>query len=282
MAVKIEACISEFVGTFFLVLTIGYNVLQRTALAPISIGAILMAMIFATGKVSGGHFNPAVTLGVLMRDKLDSTSALAYVASQLCGGVLAGCVYMNLLGATFTLAPGTGYSMAAAASAEMFFSAALVFVVLSVATTAQDDGNCYYGLAIGFTVMAAAFAIGPISGCSLNPAVTSGVMLSHLIHTGDMSVSHWLVYTVAPLIGSVLAVLLFRIIRGAEYEVRIPTGDDPRDIEYLVEGLEARKFHASPAKTSAQFRSPSPEAPRGRLDSGQYAARDHGGNTFLL
>lgn len=271
MAVKIEACVSEFVGTFFLVLTIGYNVLQHTALAPISIGAMLMAMIFATGKVSGGHFNPAVTLGVLLRVKIDKPSALAYVVCQLCGGLLAGCIYKIVLGATFTLAPGAGYSLSTAATAELLFSMALVFVVLSVATTAQDDGNWYYGLAIGFTVMAAAFAIGPVSGCSLNPAVTSGVMLSHLIHTGDMVVSHWLVYTIAPLIGAVLAVLLFWIVRAAEYEVRIPTGDDPRDIEYLVDGLEAKKFARNPAGTA-------PLSP----SRSQYAARDVQGSTFLL
>jgi len=273
MPPKIEACVSEFVGTFFLVLTIGYNVLQHTAMAPISIGAILMAMIFATGKVSGGHFNPAVTFGVLLREKIDASSAAAYVASQLFGGILAGCVYMSVLGATFSLGPGVGYSLSAAAGAEILFTAALVFVVLSVATTAQDDGNWYYALAIGFTVMAAAFAIGPISGCSLNPAVTFGVMISHLLHTGQLLVSRLLVYTFAPFIGALLAVLLFRIIRSAEYQVRLPTADDPRDIEYVVESLEPKQFQASPAATA-------PKNPGS--NSAQFSGRDQAGNTFLL
>jgi len=240
MPVKIEACLSEFVGTFFLVLTIGYNVLQHTALAPISIGAMLMAMIFATGKVSGGHFNPAVTFGVFLRDKIDSPSAAAYVVSQLAGGCLAACIYMLVLGASFTLGPGVGYSLSSAMLAEMLFSTALVFVVLSVATTAQDDGNWYYGLAIGFTVMAAAFAIGPISGCSLNPAVTFGVMFSHFVHTGEFLLSRWLVYTVTPLIGALFAVLLFWIIRRSEFHISL--ANDPGGIEYLVESIEARKF----------------------------------------
>jgi len=242
MPVKIEACVSEFVGTFFLVLTVGFNVLQHTALAPISIGAVLMSMVFATGKVSGGHFNPAVTLGVFLRDKIDFPSATAYVVSQLAGGCLAGCVYMLVLGATFTVAPGLGYSLSSAMMAELLFSTVLVFVVLSVATTAQDDGNWYYGLAIGFTVMAAAFAIGSISGCSLNPAVTFGVMFSHFVHTGEFLLSRLLVYTVTPLVGALFAVLLFWIIRRAEFEVQIPSADDPRDIEYLVESIEAKKF----------------------------------------
>lgn len=215
---KLEACVSEFVGTFFLVLTVGLNVLQNTALAPVSIGSILMVMVFATGKVSGGHFNPAVTLGVLLRGKVNSTSAIAYVCAQLCGGLVAGLVYMSLLGATFSVGPGAGYTLGAAFLVEIMFSAALVFVVLSVATTAEDDGNWYFGLAIGFTVMAAAFACGPISGCSLNPAITFGVMFSHLLHTGNLVVSSLVAYTIAPLLGAGLAVGFFRVIRTAEWD----------------------------------------------------------------
>jgi aquaporin Z len=231
---KVEAYISEFVGTYFLVLTIGFNVLQNTALAPISIGAILMAMIFATGKVSGGHFNPAVTLGVYWRGgKISGHDALSYVGSQLVGGLAAGCTYLSILGATFSLGPGAGYGLAAVAIVEVLFTAALVFVVLSVATTAQDDGNWYFGLAIGFTVMAAAFAIGPISGCSLNPAVTFGVLISNFIHSGHLQVSILLLYTLAPLFGSVLAVCLFQIIREQEYQVtKGATISEPRSFRY--------------------------------------------------
>jgi len=257
MSLKIEACVSEFVGTFFLVLTIGYNVLQRTALAPISIGSMLMCMIFATGKVSGGHFNPAVTLGVFMRGKVDVVSAAAYVAVQMIGACVASSVYMHNLGGTFTLGPGTGYSLGTALLAELLFTAALVFVVLSVATTAQDDGNWYYGLAIGFTVMAAAFAIGPISGCSLNPAVTWGVMFSHFFHTGELAISRFLVYTVAPLMGAVLAVLLFNIVRAAEYEVPL-SKYSPSDLEYVTDSLEPQSFPATSsigglARSQAQY-----------------------------
>jgi len=202
-----------------LVLTIGFNVLQNTALAPISIGAILMAMIFATGKVSGGHFNPAVTLGVYCRGKIDGHDACGYVAAQLIAGLMAGCTYLSMLGATFTLGPGIGYGLAAVCIVEVLFTAALVFVVLSVATTVQDEGNWYFGLAIGFTVMSAAFAIGPISGCSLNPAVSFGVFFSNFIHTGYLRVSLLLLYTFAPLFGALIAALFFQIIREQEYKV---------------------------------------------------------------
>lgn len=217
----VEAYISEFVGTFFLVITIGFNVLQNTALAPISIGAILMSMIFATGKVSGGHFNPAVTLGVYCRGRIDGASAFGYAITQLSAGLVAGCVYMNILGASFTLGPGVGYGLAAVCIVEVIFTAALVFVVLSVATTVQDEGNWYFGLAIGFTVMAAAFAIAPISGCSLNPAVAFGIMFSNFLHTGYLRVSFLLLYMITPIIGSLIAVMFFQVIREAEYKVAV-------------------------------------------------------------
>lgn len=218
---KTEVYISEFVGTFFLVVTVGFNVLQNVALAPISIGAILMAMIFATGNVSGGHFNPAVTIGVFLRGKLNGgTNALVgYIASQLLGGLAAGLTYLTLLDASFVLGPGIGYTVGAVVIAEVVFTAALVFVVLNVATTVQDDGNFYFGLAIGFTVVAAAFAIGPISGCCLNPAVAFGVMLSNFLHTGSLRLATLVLYTIAPVLGSLLAVGLFSIIREQEFKV---------------------------------------------------------------
>jgi|Transcript_105226 aquaporin Z len=218
---RIEAYVSEFVGTYFLVLTVGINVLQNTALAPIAIGAILMAMVFATGKVSGGHFNPAVTFGVYLRGSpdMDPRSFLNYVLAQLAGGFAAGCTYVALLRSSFTLGPGAGYGFGAVLIVELLFTAALVFVVLNVATvTTRDGNNWYFGLAIGFTVMAAAFAIGPISGCALNPAVVVGVMMSNFIHTGSVRISVMLLYTFAALLGAALAFLLFRVVRHAEFE----------------------------------------------------------------
>merc|ERR1719388_100375 len=106
-------------------------------------------------------------------------------------------MYYGVLGATFTMHPGVGYGDVDAVVVEILFTAALVFVVLNVATTKQDTNNHYYGLAIGFTVMAAAFACGPISGCSLNPAVTFGVMISNFVHTGFFRPSILIIYCLA-------------------------------------------------------------------------------------
>merc|ERR1719408_77796 len=163
-------------------------------------------MVFSTGSVSGGHFNPAVTLGVFLceRGPLDWHTPTAYVLVQLLASVVAGACYFWILGATFTLQPGVGYTSVDAAAVEVLFTAALVFVVLSVALSEQDKHNHYYGLAIGLTVMAAAFAIGPISGCSLNPAVTFGVMMSNFLHTGFISPIILMAYSVAPIMGAAL------------------------------------------------------------------------------
>lgn len=223
-ALKLEAYASEFIGTYFLVLTIGLNVLQRTALGPVSVGLILMAMVFATGKVSGGHFNPAVTLGVLLcrRRHLHWRDGLLYVAAQLSGGLAAGCTYAAMLGATFTLQPGNGHSLLDALFAEVLFTVALVFVVLSVATT--DEGNHYFGVAVGFTVMAAAFSVGSISGCSLNPAVAVGVIGSHWLQAGG-SLGLLAPFALGPLLGSLVAAGLFRVVRAADVaaeEVPLP------------------------------------------------------------
>jgi aquaporin Z len=221
---KVESYVSEFIGTFFLVFTIGMNVLQNTALAPVSIGSILMVMVFATGSVSGAHFNPAVTLGVLCSQprssskdtQIDVVSALIYIVVHMLGSLFAGFMYYWVLGATFTFQPGTGYGVVDAAMAELLFTTALVFVVLNTATTQQDNHNQYYGLAIGFTLMSAAFAVGSVSGCCLNPAVAFGVMFSHYYHTGT-GLKYFLLYMIIPCVGAMLAATLFRIVRRAEY-----------------------------------------------------------------
>src|SRR5262249_28983216 len=175
--------IVEFIGTFFLVLTIGCTVISPGAgnLAPLAIGACLMVMIFAGGHISGAHYNPAVTLGVWLRGKCPTADVVPYWASQLVGAIVASVVVRGLVGAPADtlLTPNPGPAFIA----EFAFTFALVYVVLNVATAKGTSGNSFYGLAIGMTVMSGAFAVGGVSGGAFNPAVVAGV--------GSMGIIGW-------------------------------------------------------------------------------------------
>ena len=194
----------EAIGTFFLVLTIGQVVLEPGAgdFAPLAIGSVLMVMIFAGGHVSGGHYNPAVTLGVFLRGRAEMADLGGYWAAQISGAALAVLAVGALKGdvAVVPMEP----VVSAALLAEFLFTFALVFVVLNVATAPGNDGNSHYGLAIGFTVMAGAYAVGGISGGAFNPAVAIGITFMGISAAGNL----W-IYLVANLAGGAAAALVF-------------------------------------------------------------------------
>ncbi|APW64001.1 MIP/aquaporin family protein [Paludisphaera borealis] len=173
--------VAEFIGTFFLVFTIGMTVKSpdASALAPLAIGSALMIMVYATGHISGGHLNPAVTLGVTLRGKCTWADAIPYMVAQVIGAVAAAALVLFIKGTATggAVSPPSPiqYTVAAKLLVEFLFTFALVFVVLSTATAKGTQGNSFYGLAIGFTVVVGAFAAGPVSGGAFNPAVAVGV-----------------------------------------------------------------------------------------------------------
>ena len=166
--------LTEFIGTFFLVLTIGLTVTQGSQFAPLAIGAGLMVMVYMGGHISGAHYNPAVSLAVLMRGALPSADFIPYVAAQVAGATVAALIVNVITGQTFAPAPAVTATTTAALLVEVLFTFALALVVLNVATSKKTEGNSYYGLAIGLTVMTGAFAGGGISGGAFNPAVGLG------------------------------------------------------------------------------------------------------------
>jgi aquaporin Z len=170
----------EFIGTFFLVLTIGCTVINggNGVVPPLAIGSALMVMIFAGGHISGGHYNPAVTLGVWLRGKCEAKDVAPYMIFQVMGAMLAALVVKFLKGGA-TVAPAHSATIPAFL-AEFLFTFALVYVVLNVATAKGTSGNSFYGLAIGFTVLAGAFSVGNISGGVFNPAVAAGISVMGL------------------------------------------------------------------------------------------------------
>jgi len=198
----------EFVGTFFLMLTIGMTVLAPNdagAMAPVAIGAMLMAMVFAGGHVSGAHYNPAVTIAVFLRGKCGVADIPGYIAAQCLGALLAALTVIFIKGGS-AAAPIVVDPMLALVG-EFLFTFALCTVILNVATCKGTSGNSFYGLAIGFTVLAGAFAMGPVSGAAFNPAVVLGVTVLGIFSVG----SAW-IYLVGNFAAAAAAAAFYKVI----------------------------------------------------------------------
>jgi len=197
--------VTEFIGTFFLVLTIGCSVIGGGphVVPPIAIGAILMVMVYAGGHVSGGHYNPAVTLGLWMRGRCDTADVAPYWIAQIVGALAAAFATKFMVG----LPDGGGMvpRPGPALLAEFLFTFALVYVVINVATAKGISGNPFYGVAIGMTVMTGAFSVGMVSGGAFNPAVAIGISTMGLI----APTSIW-IHMVGDLAGAACAASLFK------------------------------------------------------------------------
>merc|ERR1719316_2030280 len=175
-------------------------------------------MVYALGSVSGAHFNPAVTLAILCsyRGLISVQDSVLYIVFQLLGGVTAGLTYLWIFGDSFMLQPVGKYTVYSALCVEVVYSMALCYVVLNVATTHKQDGNNYFGLAIGFTVVSAALAIGGLSGCCLNPAVALGTMSVQAFDTGMTAMQYFPLYFFCPYIGSAFACAAFYAVQKAD------------------------------------------------------------------
>jgi aquaporin Z len=202
----------ELIGTFFLVITIGLTVIKphdAGALAPLAIGSVLMAMIFAGGHISGAHYNPAVTVAVYLRGKCPLGDVAPYIAVQTLGAAAAASVVLFLKDNPHveTATPDVRRWLVA----EFLYTFALCYVVLNVATAKSMVGNSFYGLAIAFTVVGGAYSVGVISGAAFNPAVAVGTTLMGLTSAGSL----WIFFS-AEFLGAILAALVFRALGAGE------------------------------------------------------------------
>ena len=215
--------IAEFIGTFFLVLTIGCTGIGAGSgvIAPLAIGAALMVMVFAGGHISGAHYNPAVTLGVLIRGRLKAADVIPYWIAQFAAAAIAALLTIKFLRAGIpvtAIVPKVGPALLA----EFLFTFALVYVVLNAATAEGTSGNSFYGLAIGMTVMTGAFAVGDISGGAFNPAVAFGISL--------LGISNWSniwIYLVANFTAAIVAAFIFNMINPPAQVTPIATDEPP-------------------------------------------------------
>jgi len=203
--------IVEFIGTFFLVFTVCEATNPKTGagtIAPLAIGAVLMVMVFAGGHISGAHYNPAVSTAVMLRGKMSSTEYGPYLVAQFLAALIAALIARAVSGGGHAgPLPGVGKELIV----EFLFTFALAYVVLNVATARGTEGNSFYGLAIGFTVAAGAYAVGGISGGAFNPAVAFGAMV-----LGILKWSHIWVYLLANLLGGAAAAVVFLYVQPAE------------------------------------------------------------------
>lgn len=196
--------IIEFIGAFFLVLTIALTG------NPIAIGAVLIALLYMGGYISGAHYNPAVTLAVLLHKSIKPLPALLYMIVQILGGLVAAVTASFILGKKFVPAIGTTATLSQAVTLEILFTFLLCSVVLHTAATAKTKDNNYFGLAIGLTVMAGAFAAGPISGGVFNPAVAVGPILFDSANL-SANLNNLIIYLIGPFLGSALAALVYKL-----------------------------------------------------------------------
>lgn len=198
----------EFIGTFFLVLTIFSTVVGHKAddgvIPPLAIGFALMVMIYAGGHISGAHYNPAVTTAVFIRGRCDAKDVPFYMIAQVLGGLTAGFIATSIL-KTATIPDPKPLEVLPSLVAEFLFTFALAYVVLNVATAKGTEGNSFYGLAIGSTVLVGAFAVGAISGGAFNPAVAITVALFKLVPTSQV----W-IHLIADFAGGAAAGLVFK------------------------------------------------------------------------
>lgn len=195
--------ITEFIGTFFLVLTIGLTG------DPLAIGVMLMAIIYMGGHISGAHYNPAVSIAMIYRGLLTTKEAIKYILSQLAGAFFAAFAVNWLIGDVMQVAPSNTASVMQILAVEAIFTFALMLVILNVATHPKTAGNSYYGLAIGFTIMAAAFAGGGISGGVYNPAVGTGPILVDVILGDGKTLANLWYYFVGPIFGAMAATCVY-------------------------------------------------------------------------
>jgi aquaporin Z len=195
--------LTEFVGTFVFLTTIALSG-PTGPLAPLVIGVALTAMVYMGGHVSGAHYNPAVSFGLFLRKVITPRALFLYWVTQLVAGSLA-FVFAFLIGAHISgIHPGAGVYWQAAIAAEIVFTTGLVLVVLNVAATKETAGNSYYGLAIGLTVAAGAFVVGPISGAAFNPAVGFSATLGAVLFSHGTWTDLW-IYVIGPFAGAAIA-----------------------------------------------------------------------------
>ena len=192
----------EFIGTFFLVMTIGLTG------NPLAIGIMLAVLVYMGGHISGAHYNPAVTISIYLKKLISKEVAIKYILVQIAASTFASAVIYFFTQDLLKVAPSETATIPQIIISEFLFTFLLVLVILNVATNKKTEGNSYYGLAIGFTVMASAYCVGGISGGAFNPAVGLGPEITSFLITKDINLFKSLIYLIVPTFGGIIAYIV--------------------------------------------------------------------------
>lgn len=219
-------CLAEFIGTYFLVQSIIFSVyfhheLKALAIGSLAIGSTLMVCTYAWGHVSGAHYNPAVSTAAYVAGKLDRTTWLLYVATQLTAGLLSALLAISLFEFTGTIVTkSTSFPSDSGMYTEFIWTFLLSSVVLNVGGTSMAPGyrnNSFFGLAIGFTVFSGDSAVGGFTGCGFNPAVVTGLSFGKIqIDAYTFVATDWVKALIFQFLGGILAGIVFRITESVE------------------------------------------------------------------
>jgi aquaporin Z len=209
--------LAEFIGTFFLVLTVCMTTFSKVSadLQPLAIGTTLMALIYSLGHISGAQFNPAVSVAFYLRGKINVKDLGFYMIAQLLGGIVAAFTVQLLVSGKPPIAPFTAppqyFAIGQAILSEVIGTFLMVFVILNVATAKALEGNSFYGLAIAFVVTGMIYTLGSVSGSVFNPAVSVALCMAQLSNWSQI----W-IYMIGTFGGAALAALVYRFISNEE------------------------------------------------------------------
>jgi len=230
----LKSVVAEFVGTFVLVATAGS---ASGVTAPIAVGSALMVMVYAFGSVSGGILNPAVAIAVLLHGtpQWDLQKLVFFIAAETAGAVCGAAYALTVSKSPVLLGPGAGFTGYGVFIAEAIYTGMLTLVVLRVACSYTPPDQEYFGLAIGFVIVAGGYAVSHISGAIFNPAATIGFAV-----WSQQSGWWWLVYIGSQIFGALVATVINRFVL-----------DPPKD------GISAKRSRQdnSPASLSSKFAS---------------------------
>ncbi|KAF8407671.1 hypothetical protein HHK36_006806 [Tetracentron sinense] len=219
--------IAEVIGTYFVIFSgcgaVAVNKIYGSITFPgvcVTWGLIVMVMVYAVGHISGGHFNPAVTITFAIFGRCPLAHVPFYIVAQLAGSILASgtlCLLYDVEAKSYFGTVPLGSNVQSLVL-EIIITFLLMFVISGVSTDSRAIGELA-GIAVGMTILLNVFVAGPVSGASMNPARSIGPAIAMLIYKGIWFKGIW-VYIAGPLVGAIAGGFAYNLIRSTKKPVR--------------------------------------------------------------